>query len=123
MFIPVDLKVGEIAVGVIPGIQKSFGISHIKAIKGKVLEIKKIMHSYGTTNQNKNDLSVTILYKEIDFTATGPQTQQMKKIKLFDYRIVKFSFGGIMMPNPTFDGTRIEKEEGCKLDPNFINWI
>ena len=129
MFIPIELQIGEEAIAILPGVQKQFGIDHIKAIKGEVIKIVKLMHSYGTTNQSKNDFSVTIVYDDFQITPLNGSPNisnnsvKKKKIKVVDYRVVKFTFGGVMQPNPKFNISRIEKEENCKLDPSFVHWF
>lgn len=110
MFVPIEMQINEMAIAILPGIQKQFGVDHIKAVKGKILEIKKI----------NCENSVTISYKDYEL---GSTKTKMKRLKIFDYRVVKFTFGGVMQTNPQFDIPRIEKEEGVKLDPNFVNWV
>ena len=116
MFVPIELQIGEDAIAILPGIQKQFGVDHIKAVKGKVLDIKKV----------KGENSITMTYKDYDGGASNlgqSHTLKIKRIKIFDYRIVKFTFGGVLQRNPQFDIPRIEKEENVKLDPNFVNWV
>jgi len=112
MFVPIELQIGEEAIAILPGIQKQFGIDHIKAVRGKVLDIKRI----------RGENSVTMTYRDYEAGKATVLTKT-KTLKIFDYRIVKFTFGGVMQSNPQFDIPRIEKEEGIKLDPNFVNWV
>lgn len=120
MFVPIVLQVGEEAIAILPGVEKQFGVDHIKAVKGKVLDIKKI----------NGENSITMTYKDYSYNGGTGQpglgqspSLKTKRIKIFDYRIVKFTFGGVMQTNPQFDIPRIEKEENVKLDPNFVNWV
>lgn len=119
MLVPIDLQTGEEAIAILPGIHKQFGIDHVKAVKGIVTDIKQI----------NNDRSMTIKYQ--DFGVSNPfggmgtynSTPQWKVIKILEYRIIKFTFGGVWQKNVHFDLPRIEKEEKCKLDPSFIDWF
>lgn len=116
MFIPVSLQVGDEAVALLPGVNKLSGIDHVKAVRGKILKIKKINKEY------------SILIGYVDYLQGWPwanNTSQgkRKQVKIFNFRVVKFTFGGVWQMNPDFDLKRIEREEGCKLDPSFINWF
>jgi hypothetical protein len=115
MFVPIKMDIGELAIAVLPGVKKVHNMEHIKAVKGKITDIKKINDEY----------SVSMIYKDELNTLWGTSsgTGQWKKLKIMEYRIVKFTFGGVWQPNDEFDLNRIENEENVKIDPTVFDGI
>jgi hypothetical protein len=112
MFLPIEIKVGCMAVGICP-VEKVNGYPIQNLILGEVQEIKTKSYSGKLTKMIKLKADNTVL--------PGPtvmpgvfQPTVTKKITIYDlpdWRIAEFDFGGVNMTNRKFDPMAIKNED------------
>jgi hypothetical protein len=92
--VPVDIQVGETAIGVCP-VKLVKGFPFTEMIAGEVTKIE--------TDPVYMDRMVTV-------KATLPD-KTIHERELGEHRVAEFTFGGVMVKNPKFDRKRVEKED------------
>ena len=95
MYIPVELKVGNIAFGICP-VEKGTQPNH--AIQNLIIgEVTKIVDRLGIMGE-----------RDITIKADHPVDLE---VELPEWRISEFDFGGVPVDNPWFDQLRIALED------------
>lgn len=99
--VPVEIKVGDIASGLMPAKRAAGQKPAVDMIQGEVVKIEK-------PKINTTDRLIIVKCKMIN-------DGSIKHFRIAEYRIFEFTFGGIIIQNPKFDKIRIEQEDKIQL--------